>query len=83
MAILQVPYSAKIINTIEEPGICDPKKQSALFGQKDHVRIYKLPDYINRLQHCGYKVTVIEYRDLSPYYKNAIQPGEAFLSILK
>ena len=82
-AILQVPYATKITTTIEEPGICDPKKQSALFGQKDHVRIYKLPDYINRLQHCGFKVTVIEYRDLSGYYKNAIQPGEAFLSILK
>ena len=82
-AILQVPYSTKISTTIEEPAICDAKKQSALFGQKDHVRIYTLPGYINRLQHCGFKVSVIEYSDLSAYYKNAIQPGEAFLSILK
>lgn len=82
-AILQVPYSTKITNTLEEPEINNPQKQSALFGQKDHVRIYQLQDYINRLQHCGFRVAVMEYKDLSSYYKNAIQLKEAFLSILK
>lgn len=82
-AILQVPYSTKITSTIEEPEINNPQKQSALFGQKDHVRIYQLQDYISRLQHCGYKVSLIEYKDLSAYYKNTIQLNEAFLSILK
>lgn len=82
-AILQVPYSIKIANTIEELGINDPQKQSALFGQKDHVRIYQLQDYISRLQYCGFKVSLMEYKDLSSYYKNAIQLNEAFLSILK
>ncbi|MGC4102965.1 class I SAM-dependent methyltransferase [Ferruginibacter sp.] len=82
-AILQVPYSASILTTIEEPGINDPERQSALFGQKDHVRIYLLQDYIDRLQQCGFKVTVTGYKELAPYYKNAIQPEEVFLSILK
>jgi SAM-dependent methyltransferase len=82
-AILQVPYSTKFFATIEEPGINDPKRQSALFGQKDHVRIYSLQDYIQRLQQCGFKVSVMEYKDLSAYYKNAIQLNEVFLSILK
>ncbi|NOT90141.1 methyltransferase domain-containing protein [Ferruginibacter sp.] len=82
-AILQVPYSTKITNTLEEPGINDPQKQSTLFGQKDHVRIYQMQDYISRLQYCGFKVSLMEYKDLSMYYKNAIQLNEAFLSILK
>lgn len=82
-AILQVPYSAKIAKTIEAPGIKDAKKQSALFGQKDHVRIYSLSDYINRLHYCGFKVSLVDYENLSAYYHHAIQPGEAFISILK
>ena len=82
-AILQVPYSTKILNTLETHEINNPEKQSALYGQKDHVRIYQLQDYINRLQNAGFKVEVIDYSKLNAYYKNAIQPSEVFLSILK
>ena len=82
-AILQVPYSITIAATIEEPEINDPQKQSALYGQNDHVRIYLLQDYINRLQSCGFIITLIEYKDLTPFYKNAIQAKEAFISIQK
>jgi SAM-dependent methyltransferase len=82
-AILQVPYSTAIPDTIEAPDMQDPKKQAALFGQKDHVRIYQLQDYINRIQQAGFKVRVIGYDDLAAYYKNAIQEKESFLSILK
>lgn len=82
-AILQIPYSTKIAATLDEPGINDPQRQSLLFGQKDHVRIYNLQDYINLLQYCGFKVSVIDHKDLSAYYKNAIQPNEVFISILK
>jgi SAM-dependent methyltransferase len=82
-AILQVPYSTTIAATIEAPDMHDPKKQAALFGQKDHVRIYRLQDYINRLQQVGFKVSVIEHNHLTAYHKNAIQDKESFLSILK
>ncbi len=82
-AILQVPYSTKILNTLETPEINDPAQQSALYAQKDHVRIYQLHNYISRLQTAGFKVVVIDYKNLSAYYKNAIQPNEVFLSILK
>jgi len=82
-AILQVPYSTTIAYTIEDPGINDPQQQSALFGQKDHVRIYQLNDYIHRLQAGGFTVAVTTYEELSAYYKNAIQHDEVFLSILK
>jgi SAM-dependent methyltransferase len=82
-AILQVPYSTKILNTLETPEINDQETQSALYGQKDHVRIYQLKDYIKRLQKTSFKVEVIDYSNLIAYYKNAIQPNEVFLSILK
>lgn len=82
-AILQVPYSTLLPATIEEPEINDPQKQSALFGQKDHVRIYQLQNYIDRLQSCGFNVALIEYKGLAAFYKNAIQVNESFISILK
>jgi SAM-dependent methyltransferase len=82
-AILQVPYSTIIAATIEDLEINDPQKQSALFGQKDHVRIYQLQNYVNRLQSCGFTVALVEYNALSEFYKNAIQPNEVFISIVK
>jgi len=82
-AILQVPYSTTIANTQEEPGIHDPKRQSAFFGQRDHVRIYQLQDYLQRLKSCGFTVTVLSYENLSAYYKNAIQTNEVFIRIVK
>jgi SAM-dependent methyltransferase len=81
--ILQVPYSTLLPATIEEPEINNHQKQSALYGQKDHVRIYQLQNYIDRLQSCGFTVTIIEYKDLAAFYKNAIQENESFISILK
>lgn len=82
-AILQVPFSESILKTLEEPEINDPQKQSALFGQKDHIRIYQLNDYIKRLEKTGFKVKYIKYESLSDFYKFAIQPGEGFISIQK
>lgn len=82
-AILQVPYSMDIPGTLETPGIQDAALQSALYGQRDHVRIYQLQDYIHRLQGAGFQVEEWDYEKLKPYYKNAIQKGESFLMILK
>lgn len=82
-AVLQVPYSTSITNTLEEPGIEDAARQSALFGQKDHVRIYQLQDYINRLSNAGFSVQVISYNQLQQYYQYAIQPDEDFLIVQK
>ena len=82
-AILQVPYSVKIANTIEEPQISNAKKQAALFGQKDHVRIYLLNDYVNRLKLAGFDVEIISYTSLQNYYEFAIQNKECFINIFK
>jgi SAM-dependent methyltransferase len=82
-AILQVPYSEKNINTIEEPAINNPQKQCALFGQKDHVRIYSLNNYLYRLKQVGFDVVIIPYSDLQHFRQLAIQQSECFVNITK
>lgn len=79
-AILQVPYSTIIETTVEQPEMHNPAMQSKLFGQKDHVRVYALNDYVQRLQSIGFKVEVINE------FKNneiAFQTDEVFIKILK
>jgi SAM-dependent methyltransferase len=82
-AILQVPYTESMNETLEIPGINDAAKQSRLFGQKDHVRIYSLSNYIFRLAQTGFTVNVIPYGDLKKYYPFAIQERECFIDISK
>ncbi len=82
-AVLQVPYSEVLKSTIEDVTVNDPAKQSLLFGQKDHIRIYALSDYIVRLRQAGFEVEVVPYEVLQWYHQLAIQKGEAFISIQK
>lgn len=82
-AVLQVPYSEIISSTLETPGIDDPGLQAKLYGQKDHIRIYALPDYIDRLRSAGFEVLEIAYPQLEHLYKYAIQANESFLKISK
>jgi SAM-dependent methyltransferase len=83
MAILQVPFSEVNLFTIEDQHINDPKKQSALFGQEDHVRIYSLQDYLKRLAGSGFTVDYTPFESLGDFYKYAIQPGEGFIRLRK
>ena len=82
-AILQVPYTEQLKETIEIPGINDPAKQSFLFGQKDHVRIYVLSEYVYRLRQVGFEVQIIPYEALKQFYFLAIQKDECFINISK
>jgi SAM-dependent methyltransferase len=82
-AILQVPFSTTVPATVEEPGINNPRKQSELFGQKDHVRIYNRDEYITRLREAGFYVEYIPHASLIDLYSFAIQPGEGFFQIRK
>jgi SAM-dependent methyltransferase len=82
-AILQVPFSTTLQSTIEMPFIDNPAKQSELFGQKDHVRIYSLQDYLSRLQEAGFEVTYLSYESIADFHKYAIQPGEGFIKLFK
>jgi SAM-dependent methyltransferase len=58
-AILQVPISAKLTTTLEDPMITDPRERERVFGQRDHVRIYAA-DYAQRLTRAGFLVRVFD-----------------------
>ena len=84
IAILQVPYSDTIPATLEEPFINDRKRQSELFGQNDHVRLYQLADYMERLRRTGFNVKYISPEELRLKFPSFIfQPGEGFILIEK
>ena len=83
IAVLQAPFSQTLAQTIEHPLIKNPAMQSALFGQKDHVRIYVLKDYISRLEKVGFRVIYCNDDNLAEFKKHAIQKGEGFLMITK
>ena len=82
-AILQVPYSEMLEKTIEDPLIKDTARQSYLYGQKDHVRIYAFHDYLQRLEQAGFEIEVISFGELKEYYINAVQQSECFINIIK
>jgi SAM-dependent methyltransferase len=58
-AILQVPVSASLTQTIEDPYLADPKERERRFGQHDHVRIYGA-DYPARLRESGFEVEIFD-----------------------
>lgn len=82
-AIVQIPFSEKIAATIEDPFINDPKKQSALFGQNDHVRIYNMHDYLQRLTSAGFTVKYISPDAFADAKIFALQPAEGFVDCVK
>jgi SAM-dependent methyltransferase len=56
-AVLQVPFSATLEQTFEDPSVKEPLDRERVFGQKDHVRIYGI-DYRSRLEEAGFKVNL-------------------------
>lgn len=82
-AIMQIPFSEIIDNTIEDPLISDPQKQSELFGQKDHVRIYNIKSYVRRLENAGFNVKYIKPEELNDWKKFAVQSREGFIQCIK
>ncbi len=82
-AILQVPYSENLKTTIEDPFINDPEMQERLYGQKDHVRIYALEDYLERLRRGGFEPKIFTADFLKQYAKYAIQENECVIVAYK
>jgi SAM-dependent methyltransferase len=58
-AVLQVPLSASLQHTIEDPSVTEPRERERRFGQYDHVRIYGA-DYTERLRVSGFKVEIFD-----------------------
>ena len=67
-AILQVPFSEKITQSVEDPTVTTPEARARMFGQEDHVRIYAKADYLARLKEAGFR----------PALLNWWEEGEAF-----
>jgi SAM-dependent methyltransferase len=81
-AILQVPYSSSSPTTLEDLNITNGEKRSALYGQNDHVRIYSLGDYTERLRNAGFGVENI-IPDPEVVERFAFRPREVFFRITK
>jgi len=58
-AILQVPISASLQRTVEDPYLTDPRERERRFGQHDHVRIYGA-DYPTRLREGGFSIDIFD-----------------------
>ena len=59
-AILQVPISMILAETIEDPDVKSPSDRLHRFGQKDHVRIYGM-DYKKRLEEAGFRLELFRF----------------------
>ena len=55
-AILQVPLSLSLTDTLEDPNVTDPQERRRRYGQEDHVRIYAAHDYRLRLEKAGFRL---------------------------
>jgi Methyltransferase domain len=61
-AIVMVPISREIAETIEDPGIEDPVERRKLLLQEDHMRLYGL-DIVDRLGAVGFAVDHVRPSD--------------------
>ena len=56
VALLQVPLSLMLEDTDEDLSITDPAQRERRFGQFDHLRLYAVRDYAERLSEAGFDV---------------------------
>jgi predicted SAM-dependent methyltransferase len=59
-AVIQVPLSLKLESTIEDPSVKSEEERLKRFGQKDHVRVYAVRDYVERLTSAGWIVEMVD-----------------------
>lgn len=80
-AVLQVPLSNKIENTIEHTGEISYRECEIRYGHRFHKRIYTLDDYIFRLSGVGFNVKIIEVSKNIDIY--SINPKEKIILAIK
>ncbi len=66
-AVLQVPVSLALENTVEDPTIKTREGREEAFGQADHVRLYA-KDYKDRLEEAGFWVEEFEWTESPERY---------------
>ena len=72
-AILQVPVSPILGETISDSSLTDPKVLEEKFGQKDHVRLFG-KDYPSKLESYGFVVKMLKLQQ--KYSKFGLNPEE-------
>jgi SAM-dependent methyltransferase len=60
LAVLQTPYSDKLVNTFEDPGVCEDESRLQAFGQEDHVRLYG-KDLFSKLENVGFVPKILTH----------------------
>jgi SAM-dependent methyltransferase len=76
--IFTVPQKDKLSVTLDDKKITDPIEREKTFGQSDHLRIFG-DDFVNRLENCGFKVTVINERSFD---ENTVKKHVLFPPVL-
>ena len=66
VALLQVPFSLKLPKTIEGLGHETESTRICRYGQADHVRLYTMADYMQRLTQAGLAVELFWAYDHDP-----------------
>lgn len=64
-AILQTPFSPKLISTWQDPGIDTNDARLVAFGQEDHVRLYGR-DIFDRFESVGFQSLASPHRSILP-----------------
>lgn len=63
--ILQTPFSNKLLNTWQDPGIDTDEARLQAYGQRDHVRLFGR-DIFKRITDVGFESHVQTHRDILP-----------------
>lgn len=64
VALLQAPLALALDETDEDLSITDPAERERRFGQFDHVRLYAVRDYAERLSEAGFEVSLTPSREI-------------------
>lgn len=61
---------------LEDLSITDPKERERVFGQNDHVRLYNLEVFLQRLNEAGFDTSLISTPSSFPMFSSAAKFGD-------
>ncbi len=63
LAILQTPYSPKLVKTFSDPGIDTTQARRQAYGQEDHVRLFGM-DIFTMIESVGFSSRVVRHNEV-------------------
>jgi len=63
-AILQTPFSNRLAQTIEDPGIDTEALRLAVYGQEDHARLFGR-DFLKFIEEAGFQLQLCRHTDVA------------------